>query len=110
MQLVSDAPRLHRRAGARVREFQVSVHRHDHDRPSENPPSVGAITQVRPHIHAVVWMPAPYFEDTWEMASSGALRYCWMAFTEPKRGWAVVLSASFSNEQEKEAEDEEPRP
>jgi hypothetical protein len=64
---------------------------------TSNPPSVGAIIQLRPHIQAVIRLASADFGRLWSLATSGRLRYCWMAFTEPYRQSALVVSVSFSN-------------
>ncbi len=73
------------------------------DRPSGGDNlSVGAISQCKPQMHAVVWLPREPFDRAWTLAGAGQLRYCWLAFTEPQRGGARIVSASFTNESEEE--------
>ena len=43
-----------------------------------------------------------HFDHVWSLATSGHLRYCYLAFPEPKRGSAVIVSASFFSEGEEE--------
>jgi len=62
--------------------------------------SVGAIIQIRPHVHAVVGLPTADFDRVWTLAMSGQLRYCQMVFTEPRRRSAHIINISFSNEVE----------
>lgn len=89
-----------------VRSFEVSVYRQDEDRLSPmNSSAIGAITQVRPHVGGGIWIPTEHYEHIWAMANAGTLRYCSLAFTQPKRGSALVVNASFSNENECEDED-----
>jgi hypothetical protein len=61
---------------------------------------VGAIIQLRPHVQAVVALPNADFDRTWSLAITGHLRFCWIAFTEPIRRFAHVVSVSFSSELE----------
>ena len=39
---------------------------------------------MKPRIQAVIGLPTVHFDRVWALATSGFLRYCWMAFTEPK--------------------------
>ena len=68
---------------------------------TSNPPSVGAIIQTRPVVHAVVGLPTTDFDRVWIMTVTGQLRYGWLAFTELYRRSALVVSVQFSNEREK---------
>lgn len=82
-----------------IQEIVVSVNVDAREEPGpSNPPSVGAIIQLHPQVHAVVGLPPADFASAWAMATSGQLRYCWMAFTRPHRRSALVVSVSFSNE------------
>jgi len=38
------------------------------------------------------------FDRVWGLTLSGLLRFSWLAFTEPHRGSAAVISIEFSNE------------
>jgi len=88
-----------------VQAFTVSLHVQDTEDPQwTDPLTIGAIIQVRPSVRAVVWVPMRAFDHVWALAVSGRLRYCHLGFTAPKRGAAVVVSATFSNG----SEDEEP--
>jgi hypothetical protein len=51
-------------------------------------------------VDAVIAMPGVDFDRVWMLAASGQLHYCWLAFTEPRRGRALIVSASFSKEAE----------
>ena len=82
-----------------VRDVVINVHVDDREEPgASNPPSVGAIVQLRPCIQAVIGLASADFDRVWSLATSGRLRYCWIAFTEPYRQSALVVSVSFSNE------------
>lgn len=82
-----------------VRNVVITVDIDDREEPrASDPPSVGAIIQLRPQVQAVVGLPSADFDRVWALATSGRLRYCWMAFTELYRQSAVVVSVSFSNE------------
>jgi hypothetical protein len=82
-----------------VREIVIGVRPEDRDGPStSNRPSVGAIIQTQPKVHAVVGLRTADFDRVWTMATTGQLRYCWLAFTEPYRRSALVVSVQFSNE------------
>jgi len=82
-----------------VRDIVISVHTDEREEPGPtSPPSVGAIIQVRPKVQAVVGLPSLDFDRLWVLALTGHLRYSWMAFTEPHRGSARIVSVSFSNE------------
>ncbi len=81
-----------------VNDVTISLHLDESDEPGPvQPPSVGAIIQIRPHIHAVVGLPAADFDRVWALAMSRQLGYCWLAFTEPYRGSAHIINISFSN-------------
>jgi hypothetical protein len=80
-------------------ELVITVHPDNREEPGPGGlPSVGAIIQLRPHIQAVVKLPSVDFDRAWSLATGGYLRFCWMAFTEPHRRFAHVVSVSFSNE------------
>lgn len=84
-----------------VRDFVVSLHPDDRTEPGPNiPPSVGAILQLQPVVRAVVGLESASFERVWTLASSNQLRYCWLAFTEPVRRSALIVSTTFSSEEE----------
>jgi hypothetical protein len=40
------------------------------------------------------------FDRVWALATSGQLRYCRLALTEPRRRSALIVSVSFSKEAE----------
>jgi hypothetical protein len=65
---------------------------------------VGAIIQVRPQLRAVVAIPDADFDRLWLLAASGQLKFCHLAFTEPYRNSALVVSVSFSNQSEQDDE------
>jgi hypothetical protein len=84
-----------------VRKIVITLHPEDREEPgTSNPPSVGAIIQLRPHVQAVVALPHADFDRAWSLATSGHLRFCWLAFTEPHRRSALVVSVSFASERE----------
>lgn len=82
-----------------VCDVRISVFLDDLDERSPGSPlSVGTIIQIRPHIVPVVRLPTADFDRAWALAAVGQLRYAWIAFTEPYRNSARVVSISFSNE------------
>jgi hypothetical protein len=64
------------------------------------PPSVGAVTQMRPEISIVLSWPHHDFGRVWELALAGLLKFAHVLMTEPHYNTALVVSASFSNERE----------
>jgi len=90
-----------------VRQFLVSLHVDERDEPGPaRPPAVGAIIQIRPRIQAVIGMAGTTFDRLWALATSGQLRYCRLAFTEPRRGSALIVSAEFSSQTKDETADD----
>jgi hypothetical protein len=84
----------------------VSVHLHaDQDASTSVPHSIGSLIQIRPMLHAVVGIPKTDYERVWILATSGQLKYVRVAFTEPRRNSALVVSAQFSNKSEDGASD-----
>ena len=84
-----------------VYEFSVHLHVDERTEPGPAvPPAVGAILQVRPIVDAVVGMAGVDFDRVWMLATSGHLHYCHLAFTQPRRRSALIVSASFSKEAE----------
>ena len=68
------------------------------------PPSIGGIIQLRPNVKAVVSIPVQEFNLSWSLATSGHLKYCHFACTEPKRHHAAIVSVTFSSRSDAEAE------
>lgn len=82
-----------------VREFSVSLHIDDlEQRRSVDAPAIGHVLQTRPHVQAVIGLPRAAFDHVWALAIAGQLRYCYLVFTEPKRGSAPIGSTYFSND------------
>jgi hypothetical protein len=83
-----------------VGEFRVHLHIDDLEQArSGGLLAIGHILQTRPHVHALVRLPRAAFDHVWAMATSGQLRYCYLVFSEPKRGSAPIVSTYFSNEE-----------
>ena len=88
-----------------VRQVKISVHVEATTDPrTTEPTSVGWIIGLKPCMHAVVDVSVADFAYVWSLAVSGHLRYCRLAFTEPVRGSAPIVTAQFSNR----SEDDEP--
>jgi hypothetical protein len=84
-----------------VHEFSIHLHVDDSKEPGPAlPPAVGAIIQVRPQVQAVIGLTSADFDRVWTLATSGHLRYSRLAFTEPRRRTALIVSASFSKAME----------
>jgi len=66
------------------------------------PPSIGGIIGLKPHIQCVVGVPNDDFDRVWLIASAGHLKFCHIAFTEPERRHAFIVSTSFSSKSEYE--------
>lgn len=82
----------------------ISVHLATSDEVGTSmPPSIGAIINLRPRLHAVVSIPGTEFDHIWTMANTGTLKYCVLVFTEPFRRSALVTNAQFSNRSQNEA-------
>jgi hypothetical protein len=81
--------------------FAVSLHVDEREEPGPAiPPSVGAIIQSKPSIRGVIGLPGDHFDRVWALATSGLLRYCWLAFTKPRYGSALIVNASFPSERD----------
>ena len=66
------------------------------------PPSIGGIIGLKPHIQCVIGVPNDDFDRVWLIASAGHLKFCHIAFTEPERRHAFIVSTSFSSRSEYE--------
>jgi hypothetical protein len=88
-----------------VSEYRVSLFVDDRERQATKvPPAIGAIIGIRPVIQPVIHVPSSTFSYVWGLAVSGQLRHCHLAFTKPKWRRALIVSASFANEDD-EADD-----
>jgi hypothetical protein len=59
------------------------------------PPNVGAFISVKPELQGVVDMTEGRFQQLLALAASGRLAWCFVAFTEPYRRSALIVSISF---------------
>ena len=84
-----------------VQTMNVSVHADETGEPGRSaPPSIGGILQVLPELQVVVRVPIANFDRLWSLATAGLLKYVRVAFTEPYRRHALVVSVQFSNKSE----------
>jgi hypothetical protein len=61
------------------------------------PAAVGAIVQLKPEMQAVLGWTHTDFDRVWALAVARALKFARLAFTTPRRGKSLIVSASFSN-------------
>jgi hypothetical protein len=88
-----------------VRRFSVQVNIEDAKEPGASvPPATGAFVQFKPEAVAVVSLDRMSFDRLWALASVNLLRYCRLAFTRPRRGSSLIVSASFSDRQEQDSD------
>ncbi|MHB0916665.1 MAG: hypothetical protein ACYC1G_02725 [Thiobacillus sp.] len=61
------------------------------------PLSLGSIIQVKPQVTVVVPLSEAEFDRVWTLASTNQIKSCYLAFHEPFRGYAGVVSFSVNS-------------
>ncbi|MFM0473045.1 hypothetical protein [Paraburkholderia strydomiana] len=59
-------------------------------------PSVGAFISTKPELQGVIDMSEGHFNQLLTVACSGALAWCFVAFTVPFRRSALIVSINFT--------------
>lgn len=79
---------------------QASVHVHpssDVSLGNSSPPSIGVIISIKPILQIVVNLSEIEFDRVWMLAATNQLRSCFIAFTQPHRSSALVVTLSISS-------------
>jgi hypothetical protein len=88
-----------------VTEVRFSLYPEDDVRVgTSRPAACGSIIQAKPELHAVISWPQREYDRLWSLALAGHLKFAYIAFTQPHYNSALVVSASFGNELEEEAD------
>jgi hypothetical protein len=61
------------------------------------PLSIGSIIQIKPQVSVVVPLSEAEFDRIWTLALTNQIKSCFLAFHEPFRGYAGVVSFSVDN-------------
>jgi len=61
-------------------------------------PSIGSFIRIKPTAQSVIELSLEEFQNLMQLAASGKLRSCYLAFNEPFRGRASIVSISFSSD------------
>jgi hypothetical protein len=59
-------------------------------------PNVGAFISTKPELQGVIDMTEDHFHQLLTLACSGALTWCFVAFTVPFRRSALIVSINFT--------------